>query len=141
LRDPRDVVLSCYAQRFDMNAGMAQFLELESAANYYDAVMRLLGLCREKLALELIEVRYEDTVADVAAQARALTDFLGLPFEDTMLWFRETAMRRGINTPSARQVIEPIYARSVEKWRRYESELAPVLPLLGAWAEGFGYQR
>ncbi|MFT3728641.1 MAG: sulfotransferase [Terricaulis sp.] len=141
LRDPRDVILSCYVQRFGMNAAMAQFLELASAANYYDAIMRLMLSCREKLALDLIETRYEDTVDDVGAQARRLTDFLGVPFEDAMLAFSETAKRRDINTPSARQVIEPIYKRSVEKWRRYEAELAPVLPLLTQWAERFGYQR
>lgn len=139
LRDPRDVILSCYVQRFGMNAAMAQFLELSTAANYYDAIMRLMDVCREKLALDLVQVRYEDTVNDVGAQARALTDFLGVPFEEAMLSFRETALARDINTPSARQVIEPIYKRSVEKWRRYETELAPALPLLNQWAQRFGY--
>src|SRR5262249_10291379 len=106
-----------------------------------DAVMRLMVVCRQKLAFDLIQVRYEDVVDDVGAQARALTDFLDLPFEEAMLTFNETARQRAINTPSARQVIEPIYKRSVEKWRRYEAEMTPVLPLLGDWAERFGYQR
>ncbi|HVV32588.1 MAG TPA: sulfotransferase [Vitreimonas sp.] len=140
LRDPRDVILSCYVQRFGMNAAMAQFLELGRAARYYDAVMRLMSLCREKLALHLHQVRYEDVVADIGREARALADFLGLPFEEAMLSFRETALARDINTPSARQVIEPIYTRSVQKWRRYEAELATALPLLNQWAARFGYQ-
>ena len=39
LRDPRDVVLSCFRRRFRQNAAMAEFLTLEGAAHYYDAVM------------------------------------------------------------------------------------------------------
>jgi cytochrome c-type biogenesis protein CcmH/NrfG len=139
LRDPRDVILSCYVQRFGMNAAMAQFLDLSRAAAYYDAIMRLMTRCREKLALDLHQVRYEDVVADLEGQARALTAFLGVAFEPAMLSFRETALARDINTPSARQVIEPIYTRSIGKWRRYVGDLAPILPLLTAWAERFGY--
>jgi len=139
LRDPRDVVLSCYVQRFGMNAAMAQFLDLERAAAYYDAMMRLMLLCSARLGLDLHQVRYEDVVADLEHEARALTAFLGVDFEPAMLAYRETALQRDINTPSARQVIEPIYARSVGKWRRYADELAPVLPLLNQWVERFGY--
>ena len=140
LRDPRDVILSCYQQRFGMNPAMAQFLELGSAAAYYDAVMGLFELCRERLALDLHQVRYEDVVADLEAAARGLTAFLGLEYEPGMRDFTATARRRDINTPSARQVIQPLYARSAGRWRRYARELEPVLPLLNSWAARFGYE-
>ncbi len=139
LRDPRDVVLSCYQQRFGMNVGMAQFLELDRAAAYYDAVMSLMLACRARLSLNLHQVRYEDVVSDLEAAARALTVFLGVPFDAAMLNYRETALSRDIATPSARQVIQPLYARSMARWRRYEADMAPVLPLLGQWAARFGY--
>ncbi|MBN8607222.1 MAG: sulfotransferase [Caulobacterales bacterium] len=139
LRDPRDVILSCYQQRFGMNAAMAQFLELNSAAAYYDAIMRLMQLCEERLALDRHRIRYEDVVADVEGAARALTQFLGVAFEPSMLDFRSTALKRDINTPSARQVIEPLYKRSIQRWRRYAQDLAPALPILNAWAARFGY--
>lgn len=139
LRDPRDVVLSCYQQRFAINVGMAQFLELGRAGAYYDRVMSLFELCRERLALDLHQVRYEDVVSDLESAARALCSFLGAPFEVSMLNYRETALARKIATPSARQVIEPLYNRSIGRWRRYERELAPVLPGLTAWAERYGY--
>lgn len=139
LRDPRDVILSCYQQRFGMNAAMAQFLDLNSAVAYYDAVMRLMELCREKLALDLHQIRYEDVVADVEVAARGLSAFLSVEYEPSMLDFRTTAMKRDINTPSARQVIEPLYNRSIGRWRRYATEMAPALPMLNMWAERFGY--
>lgn len=141
LRDPRDVVLSCYQQRFTINAAMAQFLELENAGAYYDQVMSLLELCRERLDLDLHQTRYENVVANLEGEARALCSFLGVAFESAMLNYRDTALKRDITTPSARQVIEPLYNRSIGRWRRYEAELAPVLPLLSVWAERYGYER
>ncbi len=139
LRDPRDVVLSCYQQRFGMNAAMVQFLDLQTAAAYYDRVMRLGFLCREKLGLDVHEVRYEDVVANLEGVARGVTVFLGLEYEPSMLAFREAALKRSINTPSSRQVVQPIYNHSVARWKRYETQLAPVLPTLNAWASRLGY--
>ncbi|MBL8532068.1 MAG: sulfotransferase [Hyphomonadaceae bacterium] len=140
LRDPRDVILSCYQQRFGMNPAMAQLLELETAARYYDAVMGHYLSCRERLGLALHEVRYEDVVADLEGAARKLAQFLSLRFEPAMLDFTATAKKRDIGTPSARQVIEPLYTRSIGRWRGYAQHLAPALPVLNAWASRFGYQ-
>jgi hypothetical protein len=140
LRDPRDVVLSCFQQRFGMNAAMVQFLDLHTTASYYDKVMGLGLLCRERLGLSIQEVRYESVVRDLEQVALDVTDFLGLPFERSMLEFREAALKRNINTPSARQVVQPIYKRSVARWTRYEEQLAPVLPLLNKWAQRLGYE-
>jgi hypothetical protein len=139
MRDPRDVVLSCFQQRFTINAAMAQFLELGRAGAYYDQVMALFELCRVRLDFDLHQVRYEDVVADLEGASRQLCAFLGVPFEGAMLNYRETALRRDIATPSARQVIEPLYNRSIGRWRRYEEELKPVLPVLAPWAERYGY--
>jgi tetratricopeptide (TPR) repeat protein len=139
LRDPRDAVLSAFQQRFGMNVAMAQMLELDSAARYYDAAMTLLERCREKLPLHFHQVRYEDVVEDLEGQARGLASFLGLAFEPAMLEFSATARRRDIATPSARQVIQPLYTRSVGRWRAYAPHLATVLPVLAPWAERFGY--
>jgi hypothetical protein len=139
LRDPRDAVLSAFQQRFGMNPAMAQMLELESAARYYDAAMTLLERCREKLPLSFHQVRYEDVVADLEGAAQGLAAFLGVPFEPAMLDFGATARRRDITTPSARQVVEPLYTRSVGRWRAYAQHLAPVLPILAPWAQRLGY--
>ena len=139
LRDPRDVILSCFQQRFGMNAAMAQFLDLGNAAAYYDLVMTLMDTCRARLPLKVHQVRYEDVVANLENEARALAAFLDLPFEPAMLSFRETAIARDINTPSSRQVIEPLYNRSIGRWRRYAAELSPALATLNQWAARYGY--
>ncbi|HBK92154.1 MAG TPA: hypothetical protein DDZ68_10835 [Parvularcula sp.] len=140
LRDPRDVVLSCFQQMFGLNAAMVQFLDLRMAAAYYDQVMRIGMVWRERLPLEVFEVRYENVVSDFEAEIGALLGFLGLSWSDGLRRFHETARKRTIRTPSATQVIQPLYASAVGKWRNYERELAPVRALLDPWAKRFGYR-
>lgn len=139
LRDPRDVVLSCFQQTFGINIAMYQLLSLDTAARYYDQVMTIGRLCREKLPLRLHEVRYENVVGDLRAEIEPLLAFLGLDWSDAMERYYETARTRVIRTPSAKQVIEKPYQSSIGKWRRYEKQMLPVLPLLAPWAREFGY--
>ena len=87
LRDPRDVILSCFRRRFAMNAGMYEFTRLESAAAYYDAVMRLMQIYAEKLSLPVFEARHESLVADFAGEAKRLCEFLGLSYQGEMAGF------------------------------------------------------
>jgi tetratricopeptide (TPR) repeat protein len=140
LRDPRDVVLSCFQQVFGMNVAMYQLLDLGAAAALYDQVMRLGKLWREKLPLNLYVVRYEGVVADLRAEISPLLDFVGRRWSEDLLKFQETALRKTIRTPSAKQVIQPLYSSSVGKWRNYERELAPALPVLDKWVKEFGYE-
>jgi Flp pilus assembly protein TadD len=139
-RDPRDVVLSCFRRRFGMNPSMYQLLSLESAAAYYDAVMRLSELYREILPLKQHIVRYESLVDDFEATARSACDFLGLEWDERLFDFAASARRRGISTPSASQVARGLNREGKGTWRRYASQLAPVLPILQPWVERFAYE-
>ncbi len=140
LRDPRDAVLSCFQQRFAMNPAMFQFLKLDMAAAYYDLVMGLAETYRARLPLNLHVVRYEDLIGDMKKTASDLLAFLGLEWEETMMDYRAKARQRRISTPSAEQVIEPLYGSSVGKWRNYERHLAPVMPVLDPWVKTYGYE-
>jgi hypothetical protein len=73
---------------------------------------------------QLIEVSYENIVADFEGQARRVMAFLDLPWRDEILRFHESAAP--VNTASAVQVRQPIYASSIGKWRNYEAELEPL---------------
>ena len=138
-RDPRDVVLSCFRRRFGMNSGMYQLLTLEGAAAYYDAIMGLSELYRNLLSLPWHEVRYESLVDDFDGTARGVCDFLGLEWDEAMRDFAATARARGISTPSAAQVARGLNREGQGAWRRYQAQMAPVLPLLQPWVERFGY--
>ena len=73
----------------------------------------------------MLDVSYEDVVDDLEQQARRLIDYCGLPWDDRCLDFHETS--RPIATGSNVQVRRPLYRSSVQRWRRYEAYLQPLL--------------
>jgi tetratricopeptide (TPR) repeat protein len=139
LRDPRDVVFSCYRRHFGANATMFAFLKLESAARFYAGVMALTALYRDKLALDVFEHRYEDMVMDFEPRVRALCDFLGIAWDDKMREFNRYVPAVDLRSPSAMQVRKPLYSDALAQWRRYGEQLQPMLPILRPWVEKFGY--
>jgi Sulfotransferase family len=72
----------------------------------------------------LLEVSYEDIVADPLAQSRRMVEFVGLPWDDQVLHFHESTAPSA--TASAVQVRRPIYASSVGKWRHHRERLEPL---------------
>ena len=139
LRDPRDVVLSCFMQTFTLNEAMRHFLSLEETADFYAAVMGLGARSLDALPNRVHRVRYEDLVAGTEEEARRLLEFLGLPWDPAVLDVQATAKRRRINTPSYHQVARPIYGEARERWRRYATELGPVMAKLEPFVKVFGY--
>ena len=137
-RDPRDVVLSCFRRLFGDNEVMTEFLSLESAARYFDQVMRLARLYEERLPLALHVVRHEDVIADFDARLAEILAFLGLDWDPAVRDFATRAVYA--RTPSATQLAAGLNAKGVGAWRRYEREMRPVAPLLEPWAERFGYR-
>ena len=82
----------------------------------------------------LLEVRYEDVVADLEGQGRRIVAHCGLPWEDGRLAFHR--LQRPVQTASSIQVRQPLYASSVGRWRHYANELEPLLEALGVGAAG-----
>jgi tetratricopeptide (TPR) repeat protein len=140
LRDPRDVIWSCYRRRFRMNAPMYELLSLETAAALYDAVMEITQILIRDLELRVHRVQLERLVADFDNEARAVCAFLDLPWDEKMRDFAATARARGVATPSGAQVVRGLNSGGVGEWRRYREQLAPVLPVLAPWVERFGYE-
>ena len=139
-RHPCDCVLSCFMQKFKINSAMANFLDLEDAADLYDKVMTLWRQYQTVLPLEIHSLRYESLVESFEETLTPIFDFLGVGWDDGVHAYTETAYRRGmINTPSYNQVTQPLYTRSSGRWERYREQMQPVLPRLLPWARRFGY--
>ncbi|MBI3674999.1 MAG: sulfotransferase [Proteobacteria bacterium] len=139
LRDPRDVVLSCLRRRFRMSAYTYEMMSPQSAARFYDAYMNLAELYRLKLPLDLKYVRHEDVVDDFEGRLREICAFIGIGWADSMREFTQRAKSRTIATPSAVQISRGLNREGVAHWRNYETQLAPILPVLKPWVERFGY--
>jgi len=139
LRDPRDVVLSCFMQTFELNTAMVHFLDLGDAARLYCAVMELASVYRQRLDLDLMAYRYEDLVADPEATARKVLSHLGLAWDDGVMRYYERLPSRAVATPSYQDVTQPVYNRAVGRWRAYHDEMAEVLDILLPVTTALGY--
>jgi tetratricopeptide (TPR) repeat protein len=140
IRHPCDVVLGCLMQKFGDNNVMSGFADLESIAELYCRVMSAWLDYEQRLPLHWQRIRYEDLVTNFEAETRALLEFLGVGWSETVLEHTQHAQQRGIiNTPSYHQVIQPLYQHAKYRWRRYESELAQVVEMLRPLIDRFGY--
>ena len=139
LRDPRDVILSCYFQNIPLNATNVNFLSFERIARHYADLMDIWLAVREWEGFAWLEVRYEDTVADLEKEGQRVTSFLGLVWHDDQGRFYEKSRSKQLYSPTYQDVTRPVYSRSVARWRAYEKHLAPILPALEPYCRTFGY--
>ena len=135
-RHPCDVVLSGFLQHF----GTVNFSDISAAADYYDAMMSIWAASTEVLPLNVHTVVYEELVRDPEAVLKPVVSFLGLEWDERIVDHQRTARERGtIVTPSYDQVIAPVSTKPSGRWKRYEKQLEPVLPILMPWAQRLGY--
>ena len=133
-RDPLDTCLSCYFQDFKSPHPYAS--DLENLGAYHRQCDRLMAHWRDVLPLPMLEVWYEDLVADQDAMSRKLVEFCGIAWDDACLEFH--ANDRPVWTASSWQVRQPIYKTSVERWRHYDAHLGPLRKGLGEPVVGGG---
>jgi tetratricopeptide (TPR) repeat protein len=124
-RDLRDVAVSCW---------MTQFRQIRWAsdpdhiASRFQDYRRLMEHWRHVLPAPMLEVDYEETVADLEGAARRLVAWCDLDWEPACLSFHED--KRPVRTASVAQVRQPIYRRSLARWKHYESALCALFDRL-----------
>jgi tetratricopeptide (TPR) repeat protein len=139
LRDPRDVIFSCFRHRFAVTAYTYELLTLPTAVRFYDAYMKSVEAFDARLPLRMHRYKHEDLVADFDGQVRALCDFLEIEWNETMRDIGARARQGRVTSPSAPQLLGGLSSAGVQQWRRYEAQLAPYLGDLGTWARRFDY--
>jgi hypothetical protein len=127
-RDPMDTCYAVFKTSF-INAYHFSY-NLEELAEYFIAYRRMMDHWHAVMPGVILDVRYEDLVADPQPQCRRLLEHCGLPWEDDVLDFHRST--KPATTASAMQVRRPIYKSSVQKWRNFTRELQPVLRRLAA---------
>ena len=73
---------------------------------------------------KILDVHYEDLIAEQETQSRRLVAFCGLDWDDACLDFH-TADRQ-VRTASRWQVRQPVYASSIGRWKNYRHQLEPL---------------
>ena len=129
-RNPIDTCLSAYTKLFKDD--MPYSYDLGELGRYYRKHEELMAHWKYVLPPGVIKtVSYEEVVDDLPRMAREVIGFLDLPWNEACLNFHESS--RPVKTASVVQVRKPVYGSSVERWRRHEKELQPLLKGSREW--------
>jgi len=128
-RDPLDTCLSCYFQDFGDVVNQAYSYSIEDLGHYYRQYERYMTHWKSVCSLPILDVSYEEMVADQEAQTRRIIEFLGLDWDDQCLRFYE--LDPTVLTLSYDQVRQPMYASSSGRWKYYEKHIGPMRDALG----------
>ncbi|MFT6286645.1 MAG: tetratricopeptide (TPR) repeat protein [Alcanivorax sp.] len=122
VRDPMDACFASFKQLF-ADAYLHSYDQSETA-RHHARYSKLMQVWRERFPGRFFDISYEETARDLEPNARALLNYLGLPWEDACLNFHQ--QDSAVSTASAAQVREPAHTRSIGRWRRYEQQLQPM---------------
>jgi len=128
MRDPIDTCVSCYSKLFA--EGLHYTYDPGELGRYYRHYRDLMDHWRSVLPPgAMLDVSYESVVENLEGEARRLIDYCGLPWDDRCIQFHQT--KRSVSTASAVQVRQPLYRSSMQRWRKYEADLGPLLAEFG----------
>lgn len=140
LRDPRDVVVSCFLRYLPINPVSVCFLTLERTADRYrldlDAWLKM-----REMTGDWVEVRYENVVADLPREARRTLSALEVPWDESILEYRTRAATKPVRSPSYEEISRPLFTTSIGRWQNYQRQMAPVLSALDPLVAALGYER
>lgn len=126
-RNPIDTCLSCYTKLF--NKGQYYSYDLTELGQYYHCYEIIMNHWRNILPSNAwLDINYEDIIHQQEVEAKRLIAYCDLTWDPACLAFYES--KRNVRTASFMQVRQPIYTSSVDRWRRFENELAPLIKTL-----------
>jgi tetratricopeptide (TPR) repeat protein len=125
-RDPIDTCLSIFFQNFNSAHDYAS--DLNNLSFHYKQYQRIMHHWHEVLPGRIMDINYEDTIADPEFWSRKLIDHIGLEWDDACL--APHKLERSVKTASHWQVRQPIYKTSVQRWKNYEEFLGPLIEAL-----------
>jgi hypothetical protein len=125
-RNPMDACFASYKQLF-ADAYLHSYDQAEMA-RHHARYRHLMSIWRKRFPNSFYDISYEATANDLEPNARALIEFLGLPWEDACLNFHQ--QKTAVATASASQVREPAHTRSINRWKKYQSNLTVMIDTL-----------
>jgi hypothetical protein len=139
IRDPRDICISYFFTIVPLNRMSVHALDLTATCEFCAHSFRLWRHWREVLPGPKLETHYEQLVADPPREMRRVLEFLGLDWDERVLRFHERSFSKGVRTPTYADVAQPIYTRSIGRWKNYARHLEPHLDLLEPVLREYNY--
>jgi tetratricopeptide (TPR) repeat protein len=126
-RDPVATCMSLFASNFTLHS--PYYNSLGHMAHYYRCYQQLMAHWHSLMGPQLESLQYEALVRDPRAAVERLLCMARLPWDERCMRFHET--RRPVLTASHRQVRQPIYTTSVERWRPFAAHLGELASIAG----------
>jgi tetratricopeptide (TPR) repeat protein len=134
---PRARIIHC--QRNALDTCTSNFLNYFAKGNeysfdlcelghYYLDYERMMAHWDNLFSSDILTVRYEELVMNQERISRQMVEYLGLEWDDGCLEFHKN--KRAVHNFSSMQVRQPIYARSIDRWKHYERQLGPLIEQL-----------
>ena len=140
VRDPRDVVLSCFMTYLPLNPVSVQFLSVASVARRYVLDLQARRRWQSIWGASMHVVRYEDIVDDWEATARDVFAFLDVGWSPEVATYRDRLCRqsqtgdglpqKAVTSPTYADVAQPVHRKAVGRWKNYENLMKPALEIL-----------
>lgn len=126
VRQPLDNCLSLFFH--DFPALLCSY-DLADLGRYYLDYQWLMAHWRTLFPGEILDVHYEELVADAERVGKRMIDYLGLDWDPRCLAFHNN--RRAVMSPSNLQVRRPMYSTSINRWKPYAPHIGPLMDVLG----------
>ena len=124
-RNPLD---NCISVFFHFFTAFQSSFELTELGQFYRDYQRLMTHWQNLFPGEIFTVQYEDLVVDQERVSKRMIDYLNLEWDEKCLDFHNN--ERNVMTPSNIQVRQPMYKNSINRWKRYEKHLQPLIEVL-----------
>ncbi len=133
-RHPVEICLSAY--RLHFTDGQLWSYDLKDMGRYYRLYHELMLHWKSILPEgTILDVRYEDMVNDLEGESKRIAQYIGIPWSEKCLEFHKS--KSAVRTASLSQVRQPLYETSMNRWRKYEPYLKPLLDEIGDLVEAY----
>jgi len=124
-RNPLDNCISLFFHYF---MGLKCSFELTELGQYYLDYQRLMSHWQNLFPGEILNVQYEELVMNQERVSKQLIDYIGLEWDEKCIDFHSSD--RTVMSPSSLQVRQPMYKKSINRWKHYKKHLQPLIEVL-----------
>ena len=133
-RHPVEVCLSAYRLRFQNAQHWSD--DLKTMGKYYRLYAEMMDHWKKVLPEgAILDVKYENMVHDLEGSSKRLSAHIGVKWSPACMEYHKST--KVVRTASLAQVRQPIYRSSVNRWRKYEPYLQPLLDEIGDLVEAY----
>jgi len=123
-RNPRDNALSLWTQCFREDVQGYSY-DFHDIALVMGDCERLMALWKQRFGPSIRDVQYEELVSDAGRVTSAIAEWIGLPPRAAAA--STTGSNASIGTASLWQARQPVYSRSVDRWKHFVHEVPELL--------------